>query len=253
MNKRQAEILGLLKQQDGMSVRVMAEHFRVTPATIRRDLDTLEHEGRLVRDHGSAHLSQAGVVEFRFHEKGRRNSAEKRAIGCAVAELIEAGMTVALDTGTTTLEVARCMADRQNVTVVTTSLAIASVLHSQPGLEIVLLGGVVRKNVPDLTGVLTEENLKKFRVDLAVIGADAVMSDGAYTTDLAIARGTQAMMAGATRKALAADSTKFDAQALYKYAELSAFDVVYTDEGLLPERRKWLDGGARAVAYVDVK
>ena len=240
MNKRQSDILDLLRGHDGMSVRAMAERLRVTPATIRRDLDQLAHEGRLVRDHGSAHLSQAGVVEFRFHEKGRKFAAEKRAIGRTVAEMIDGGMTVALDTGTTTLEVARSIADRDGVTVVTTSLAIASVLHSQPGLEVVLLGGVVRKNVPDLTGVLTEENLKRFRVDLAVIGADAVGRDGAFTTDLAVARGTQAMMAGAARSVLAADSGKFAAQALYKFAEVAAFDVVVTDGGLNEDDRAWL-------------
>lgn len=253
MNKRQSDILDLLKQQDGMSVKMMAEHFQVTPATIRRDLDLLEHEGRLTRDHGSAHLSLAGVVEFRFNEKGRRNAAEKRAIGCAVADLIESGTTVALDTGTTTLEVARCLGERQNVTIVTTSLAIASVLHSQPGLAVVLLGGVVRKNVPDLTGVLTEENLKRFRVDLAVIGADAVSADGAYTSDLAIARGTQAMMNGARRSVLAVDSSKFSGQALYKFAEVSAFDLIFTDSGVGHEQRQWLDRTARDVTYVEAR
>lgn len=249
MNKRQADILDLLQTEREATVTALADRFGVTPMTIRRDLGRLERTGRLRRNHGSATLSKAGVIEFTFHEKGRKHAAEKEAIARQIAKLVRPGAVVCLDTGTTTLEVARQIAGIENVTVLTTSLAIASVLHPYENLNVILLGGTVRRNSPDLTGPLTEQNLKTFRVNLSVIGADAATQDGVFTTDMNVARVTQAMMAAAESKVLAVDSSKFGATALYRFAGWDDFDQVVTDERLSDEQRRWLEKAAQSVVY----
>ena len=104
-------------------------------------------------------------------------------------------MTVALDTGTT-LEVSNAIAGIENLTVLTSSLAIASTLYARDTINLVLLGGKARRGSPDLAGWLTEENLKHFRVDVTMVGADGADRDGLYTNDESIARVTQAMIAG---------------------------------------------------------
>ena len=252
MNRRQADTLELLGDRKQVSIRDLAERFGVTTVTIRRDLDLLERQGRLMRTRGGAIPTHAGVVEFSFAEKERKNAAQKKAIARAVASEIGPGMRIALDTGTTTLEVARAVARAvEDITVLTTSLAVASTLHARENVELVLMGGTVRKSAPDLVGVIAERNLASFKVDLAVLGADAASEDGVFTTDMAVARISQAMMSGAARKLLAADSSKFAASALFKYAEWSEFDEVVTDAGAPAGVREWLGARARSVRYVE--
>ncbi len=251
MNRRQADILELLGDEKEVSIRDLAGRFGVTTVTIRRDLDGLQGQGRLMRTHGGAIPAMAGVVEFSFAAKERRHAAQKKAIARAVASLIAPGMRITLDTGTTTLEVARAVARVKDLTVLTTSLAVASALQPCENIELVLLGGTVRKSGPDLVGVLAERNLRSFRVDLAVLGADAAGTDGVFTTDMAVARVSQAMMSGAARKTLAVDSSKFAASALFKYAEWSEFDQLVTDERAPADVREWLGSSVRSVTYAE--
>ena len=217
--------------------------------TVRRDLDALAHEGRLVRTHGGAMLSRPGVVEFAFQARGEVRSAEKRAIAAEAAALVRAGMSVSLDTGTTTLEVARAIAGIGDVRVLTSSLAVASALYAREGVELVLLGGVARKGSPDLQGEITEENLKRFSVDLAFLGADALSEKGLYTTDPAVARVSRAMMESARRRVVVADSSKFDATAFIRYAGWGEVDILITDSGANASARRLLKSSAKRVIY----
>ena len=141
MNARHEDILKLLRERGDASVQVLAESFGVSVMTVRRDLMLLEQAGKLTRTHGGAVLSSAGIVEFAFERKGKRHAAEKRAIAREVASLVQAGMSVSLDSGTTTLEVAMAIAGIDSLTVLTSSLAIASALYASENIELVLLGG----------------------------------------------------------------------------------------------------------------
>lgn len=240
MNRRQADILELLHLHGELEVGAMARHFRVTQATIRRDFQYLEDEGHLIRSHGAAIPSPAALAQLAFVRKGKKNEAQKRAIGQAVAAEIKPGMVVALDTGTTTLEVARAIVGTAGIKVLTTSLPIAAALHAQENIEVILMGGTVRKNDPDLSGALAEENLRRFRSDVAILGADAVGREGLFTADMATARTAQAMMAGARRCVVAVDSTKFAASGLFRYAPWDDVAAVYTDSGVGAPDRAWL-------------
>ena len=249
-NKRHGEIMEMLAREGEVSVQALARHFGVSVMTIRRDLSHLSRSGRISRTHGGALPSRAGVIEFAYHEKRDRNAAAKQAIARRIADMVEPGTAVSLDTGTTTLEVARALAGMEGITVLTSSLSIAAVLYPSEGIELVLLGGTVRKHSPDLTGELTEDNLTRFRVHLAVLGADAVKPDGIFTTDISIARVSRAMIVSADHVVLAVDSSKFTQTAFVKCTDLDRVDCVVTDEGCTDDVRSWLEKAARDVTYV---
>jgi DeoR/GlpR family transcriptional regulator of sugar metabolism len=251
MNRRQADILELLATRGELEVAAMARRFRVNQATVRRDFQYLEDEGHLVRSHGAAIPSPAALAQLAFVRKGQKNERQKRAIGRAVAGEIKPGMVVALDTGTTALEVARAITNIAGIKVLTTSLPIAAVLHAQQNIEVILMGGTVRRNDPDLSGALTEENLRRFRSDVAVLGADAAGKDGLFTTDMAIARTSQAMMSGAHRRVVAIDATKFAARGLFRYAPWDDVAAVYTDASVTASDRVWLKKLALEVHFVE--
>jgi DeoR/GlpR family transcriptional regulator of sugar metabolism len=166
--------------------------------------------------------------------------------------MIQPGMTVSLDTGTTTLEVARRLPAIGRLTVLTSSLAIASVLHAGASIELILLGGAVRKDSPDMEGPLTEDNLKRFHVNLAVLAADAVTPAGIYVDTVGIARIAEAILRGAARKVLVADHSKFERAAFVRYAGVDEVDAVVTDGACPPATRAWLKPVARDVIYAEM-
>jgi len=252
MIPRREKILERLSRQKEVSVQDLAHRFRVTPTTIRRDLDALEREGRLTRTHGGALLSRPSVIAFEFLERNQAHLAEKQAIAREVASTIEPGMTLTLDTGTTTLEVARAVAGIPDLRVLTSSLAIASVLHAHDNIELVLLGGNARKNSPDLSGPLTEENLLRFRTQIAILGADAADRKGLYTTDLGISRVSKAMIAGSERTLLVLDSSKFARSAFVRFAGWGEVDRVVTDSGIGKGDLRWLRRSVSDVRCVKV-
>lgn len=240
MKARQQTILQLLGGGRELSVDELARHFGVASVTIRRDLEALAATAAVTRTHGGAVLAQAGVVEFRFRERAQEQLAAKQALAGFMAGVVKAGMSVVLDTGTTTLAVARALGAVGRLQVLTTSLAIASALQAHEQLDLVLLGGSVRQGSPDLSGPLTEENLRRFRPDLAIVGADALDAGGAYTGDLGVAAISAAMLAGAHERWLVADSTKFARQSLVHFAGWHDLDHLVTDTAVPAEARAWL-------------
>jgi DeoR family fructose operon transcriptional repressor len=159
-------------------------------------------------------------------------------------------MSLILDTGSTALEVARELRRIGQLRVLTTSLPIAAEIHDAPGVELVLLGGTLRRGLPDLTGPLAERNLAEFRVDLAILGADAATREGIFTNDLSVARVTQGMIASAEEAILVVDHSKFARRSFVKYADWESFQTVITDAGLRTEDKDWLAPAVRELVVV---
>lgn len=249
---RQSKILEMILETGEVTVNRLAKRFNVSEMTIRRDLVCLERQGELIRTHGGAVVSKSGAIEFEFHRKGRQFAREKQAIAREAVKLVQPGMTVTLDTGTTTLEVAKALTGIHPLTVLTSSLAIASALYAFNRIELVLLGGTARKGSPDLTGWLTEENLKRFRVNLAFVGSDSVSPEGLFTTDMNVARVSQAMIAGADLTILVVDRSKFEKTSFVRFALWNEIDCTIVDSGLSAKARKWLKTKSRQVTYVRV-
>jgi DeoR/GlpR family transcriptional regulator of sugar metabolism len=214
----------------------LALQFGVSEMTVRRDLQALERDGKLTRVHGGAVVS----AEPSFAEVVVERLGAKDRIGAAAAALVEDGQTVMIDIGTTTLQAAHHLHGRE-ITVVTSSLAVFEELLGDPAIQLVLPGGLVRRNYRSLVGVLAEDALRQLRADVAFLGASGLERDLSVVDSTMIEVPIKrAMLASATRSVLLADSAKFGMRGVVKVCGPEELDVLVTDEGAPPEARERL-------------
>jgi DeoR/GlpR family transcriptional regulator of sugar metabolism len=231
MNKQYKNLIRTKLEKDPyITVNQIAQELGCSTMTIRRHLTRLESEGIVERTRGGAALTHRIRLEFALYEKTNARQRQKEAIGRAAAAMVKDGERIILDTGTTTLAMAKALRGRKNISVITTSLAIVSELLRSPGIECMLLGGVVRESSPDLYGPLLEENLSRLHTDRSFVGCDALSTDGALmTTDARVARASSLMIANAEHAVLLTDSSKAGAKAFIRFADLEQFDAFVTD------------------------
>jgi DeoR family transcriptional regulator, fructose operon transcriptional repressor len=247
---RQRRILNLLAVKPEVSVSEFAKEFQVSTMTIRRDLEALEQQKQITRTHGGAILAAPSFVAFAFQDRRRSRMAEKEAIAEEAIKQLNHGMTIIIDTGTTTLEVARALAGIFGLKILTSSLAIASELFTCEGIELTLLGGTVNRESPDLSGQLTQDNLSAFRADIAFVGADALDGQGLYTSSQQIAGVSKAMIASAAKTVLVADSSKFTKTSFVRFAEWKQVDMVITDKAIEATHKRRLKKAVSEVVFV---
>ena len=235
--ERHRQIVELLNSRGACAVDVLAKEFSVSEMTIRRDLQSLVEDGRIARTHGGAAPVEQVMFEFEFLRRAQENRPSKDLIGRAAAALVEEGQSVILDSGTTTLAIARELQSRRRLTVITTSLPIAAVLQRGSRVEILLLGGFLRRESPDLEGPLTESNLETLRADIAFVGADGIdLSANAYNTSLNVGRLLTKAVKAASTVYVVADSSKLGRTALTKFGNLASWKGLITDRGATPEQ-----------------
>lgn len=228
---RRLAIRERIADSSSVSVAEMAKQLGVSEMTIRRDLEQMAETTDLRRTHGGAVIAERMIFEFNYQERQWGNIARKKAIARAAREQISAGQKIILDTGTTTLELARLLKDCAKATVITPSLAVASELQFCEDLTVILLGGMIHKGSPDLTGPLTEHCLDLFSADWVFQGAEAISEDGVvFNVDLQLAQVDRKMRKHAARRCLLADSSKIGGAALVKTGVLSDFDLFITDK-----------------------
>ncbi|MBN1675563.1 MAG: DeoR/GlpR transcriptional regulator [Kiritimatiellae bacterium] len=241
LNSRQAAIVELLAKEGERSVEHLAAAFRVSDMTIRRDLAELAREGRLTRTWGGAQVLERHALDFSFREKARHNHTAKARIGRLAASLVVPGSFVFMDTGTTTIQVARFLKPISGLRVFTCSLPVVSELIGVGSIQVMMLGGTVRADSLEVYGPLTEKNFAGLSVDIAFVGTDAVgPGGGLFTRGMETARVAELILGAARKKVLVADHTKWAAIASLRYAHISDVDVVVTDDGLAEEHRKAL-------------
>jgi DeoR/GlpR family transcriptional regulator of sugar metabolism len=227
---RQQQIAELIAQHGDCSIDELVRRFRVSGMTIRRDLAALAEAGRVIRTYGGATIAERVSFEFAFLSQMHEHQAAKEAIAAAAAALVRDGQSVMLDSGTTTLALAKRLRDRRRLTVITTSLPIAAALQYYAGIEVLLLGGYLRASSPDLAGGLTEANLETVRADVAFLGADGIDREGAvYQDSPELARMLQRMAASASRVYVVADGSKLGHTALWRFGRLSQWAGLVTD------------------------
>lgn len=226
---RQVLIRERIAQEPALSVGELAREFHVSEMTIRRDLDSLESKSLLERTHGGAKLTERMILEFDYRERRETNRKAKRAIAAEARRLVKPGDRLILDTGTTTLELAALLQDGEGLTVITPSLAVASELQHAPGVDVILLGGIIRRGSPDLTGPLTEHCLDVLAADWAFQGTDGIGDDGRiYNTDLRLAKVDRLMRRVARRSCILADPSKIGRTALGCSGSLADVDIFIT-------------------------
>jgi len=239
---RQTQIRTMLKEDKQVSIPELAAQFSVSAMTIRRDLDKLARDGQVRRTHGGAMPAERMVFEFDFASRRQAHRLQKQAIAQEALKLIQPGQRLILDTGTTTLELAYALKDFQDITVITPSLAVASVLQFSPQIQTVLLGGIIQKGRPDLAGLVTEKNLEMFSADIAFQGADGIGLDGTlYTVDMRIVEVDRKIRQQAQRTFVLADSSKIGKTALMTNGFIHEVEALITDDKISARQKKALE------------
>ncbi len=246
---RRNQILHVLQEQGECSVEDLAAQFAVSAMTIRRDLEMLKTNGRIMRTHGGASATSRISFEFRYLQRAQVQRAAKAAIAAKAVELIADGESVLLDSGTTTLAIAEQLRHRRNLTVVTASLPIASTLYGCEGIALLLVGGYLRHDEPDLAGVVTETNLEMIRPDVAFTGADAIDEKGnIYQTSPDLASMLSRIDQPARRVYVVADHTKMGRTSLMRMRNLREWSGLITDSGIDGEfARKLTRAGGQVI------
>ena len=237
--ERQAKILQIIREREYVENSELGRIFDVTLATVRRDLKDLS-EQRLVRiDHGGAYLNDpdAGLVEPLYETKLFVNHEAKRAVGQAAAGLVQDGDAIILDSGTTNRMIARnlCGLNLRNLTVITCDIMIASELCATADMNVIVLGGLLRKTYFSTYGPYTEAVLRNLHASKFFLGIDgADMERGIGNIVLEEVPVKQLQMEISDRVILVADSTKFGKTAPHRVCGWSQIDQVVTDPGIPP-------------------
>ena len=235
--ERWQEILAILGEHGRIRVGRLAALLNVSEATVRRDLDVMQMQGLLQRTHGGAMLSRSTAFEVSFDESQTKSLAEKRAIGRRAAALVQEGDSLIIESGSTTLEFARCLGEFRKLTVLTNSLAIAKELSANEQIEVMLLGGTLRRQSASLVGPWVSEILRGVRVDRAFLGANALSAEfGISAPNPFTAESRRAMFHAARTSVALADHSKLGHEALYLVAPLDALDMLITDAGASEEQ-----------------
>jgi len=233
--ERRTWILEQLSKDEKIDIDQLAEQLNVSAMTIRRDLSILEEEEKIIRTFGGAILNKPLIHETPFLTKEGKYSRQKREIARKAVTLIQEHSTILLDSGTTTLEIARLLKDKKNLTVVTNDIKIAAELMDSE-VKVIVAGGELQNTVGALFGPLTEQILKNIHVDLFFLGAHAVHVEAGITvTTFEKASIKKLMIEAAGTTWMVADSSKFDQKSFTKVCDLSDLDGLITDDGLSSE------------------
>ncbi|MCU1538361.1 MAG: ArsR family transcriptional regulator [Humibacillus sp.] len=233
---RHLEIVQRLKVHGVTSVEDLARSFGVSTSTIRRDLQLLDASGQLVRVNGGA-VSPADDADVTrpFATVAAAHVESKRAVARRAAALVDDGATVLLDIGTTTHLLALELRGRP-LTVVTASLAVLDALRDDGVVELVLLGGFVRRTYHSMVGVLTEDALRQVHADIAFLGASGVRGDGTVLdTTLVEVPVKRALLGAADRAVLLTDLHKFPGTGTLRVCGPEKLSAVVTNDGADPE------------------
>ena len=207
----------------------IADHLAIGTATVRRDLERLAREGRLVRTYGGAALGARGLAGPEAGEA----TAQKRAIGAAAAGMVSDGQTIVISSGSTTLELARRLTTRRRLTVITNTLDVAEVLIDCEGIELIVLGGVVRPRMHSLLGHLTELAANELRADTLFMGIPAIsLEHGLMSDHMPEILGDRAMRRMVREVVVLADSRKFERVAPAYVFGLEEVTTIVTDSGI---------------------
>jgi DeoR family transcriptional regulator, aga operon transcriptional repressor len=229
--ERRREILDMLHRDGRVLVKDLARHFHISQITIRKDLEFLDGQGTVQRTHGGALPVQAGaLLDPTLREKEKLHRRQKAMIAESAVKLVEEGQSVVLDSGTTTTAIARALKDMAQLTVITNAINIAAELAGTH-IEVILTGGMLRKNSFSLVGPLAEQTLRQLSADILFLGVDGFDTRaGLFTPNLLESQVNRAMVEIARRTVAVCDSSKFGRRSLCNIVPVSTIHEVITDK-----------------------
>ena len=230
-DERRAAIMEMLEHNASVQVAEIAQTFGVSSVTARADLDALAEAGKLRRTHGGAVSLHKRLTVSTQDRRINVNVAAKQAIAQSAIELGSDGDTLLVDSGTTALEFVRLLDQRDAITVITADITIADYIdESMPSVDVVMLGGALRKGHRYLYGPLTMQALQMVHADLAVVCPGAFVPGCGFTTDFPqMAETKTAMIAAAHQSVALMDASKVNGRGMYRFAELADVDTIVMD------------------------
>lgn len=231
---RKADVAKYVAGHGQVTVAALAEHFTVSPDTIRRDLDQLDSEGVIIRTHGGA-MSNSAIPwhDTGLEDRSRLQPDQKEQIGLTAARLVADGNVLFINGGTTTLALVRHLSSRRELIIATNSLRVPAEINAEACRDLYVIGGHVRVSgqvtvgpvvfASSVSGVETD-----IRVDLALLGVGAVDAGGISTSNLDEAAMLAQMASRARRVAILADSTKLDRRLFATIGTLEIADYLIT-------------------------
>lgn len=235
ITRRQRAIMEFIREHGSVQVDDLSAHLKVTPQTIRRDLNQLYELELLQRVHGGAVIKDT-VENLGYGARKILMAGEKSRIAKLTADIIPDNSSLFINIGTTTERVAEYLVKHNGLLVITNNINVASMLWPTRGLEVMIAGGTIRQTDGGIVGPTTEEFIDKFKLDYAIIGCSAIDEHGDFCDyDLREVRVTQAIMRHARSVILVADSLKLERSAPVRVGTLADVDIVVTDQGVSDE------------------
>ncbi|MEQ9221461.1 MAG: DeoR/GlpR family DNA-binding transcription regulator [Cyclobacteriaceae bacterium] len=237
--QRKEKILELLREDGSAKVIDLARIFKVTEVTIRQDLEKLDREGLVTREHGGVHLKNFQDQVRNFSLIHQENLKKKEIIAEKCLEFIQPGDAIILDSGSTTTEIAKLIADYNGLTVITNALNIALILGANPNIEVVMTGGEFKPPTLSLTGQKAADFFTGLNVQKLFLATAGISLKSGLTypslSDLVVKK---AMIDAAEITYLVADSTKIGKSSFASLGALSLIDYIITDEGIQEKHKQ---------------
>ena len=246
--ERKLKIIDLLNQNKKVTVTELVRLFSVSSATIRSDLRELNDRGQLIRTHGGAIIETGAGFEPDTEQKRDLNLAAKQEIARLAIDLINNGDTVIFDTGTTTLELAKLLNQRQRIKAVTNDFEIARVLEEMKSISVVMLGGEVRRNFHCTVGAAGIDMLAQLSVDKAFMGTNSLsIAKGASTPNIQQAEIKKAMIASAQKVIFLCSNRKLGKDSFAHFASLDQIDALVIEKIDANEKLEFEERGVEVV------
>lgn len=237
--ERKRKITEYITTQQSVRVVDLSREFGVTEETIRRDLEKLEREGVLSRTYGGAITTQKDMDDEPFSVRSRENIANKNKLGTAIMDLINDGDIVMMDSSTTSLEVAKKMGNSKNITIVTNSMGLAMEMVQHDKVQMICIGGTLRRNALSFIGPSAKKTIKNYYADKVILSCKGIdIKRGIMESNEMEAEIKKEMVDAAKTVILAIDHTKFNKCSIISLYDLSKVDIIVTDK---EPAKKWVE------------
>jgi DeoR family transcriptional regulator of aga operon/DeoR family fructose operon transcriptional repressor len=226
LNDRQKQIVNMLQRDGEVRIAELKELFSVTDMTLRRDLEKLEQSGILKRTYGGAILV---TKDLALRERSTVHILEKERIGQAAARLVNPGESIFIDSGSTTLQIARALPESASITVVTNAIHVAAEL-GEKRIPTVVIGGVLLETTYGLGGTAAVDSISKLAFDKAFLGTTGLSQlHGFSNSNMLEADIKRSAISRASMSYIVMDHSKFDVNALFSFAALHEVRGIITD------------------------
>ena len=229
INERKDEIIRILSNADYVTVDEFSRQLGVSKVTIRSDLTELEQRGLLFRTHGGAMIPEHNANVRVISNTLKEYATEKRLIAKAASSLIENGQTVIIDSGSTTVNMVGYLSEK-DITMVTNSLLAVDVAKQDPSIEVIMLGGSLRRNSMGFIGPMSTLVVSQIHADVMFLGSSGYTNDCIYCTNLIEAEIKKEMMKVSDKVVFLADSSKYGKKAFSSLSIWDDIDVFVTDK-----------------------